>query len=190
PSNRIPFPSRRKNQSQIQKIFLISFHPKQSRQLIHSNRAPAPCSEPRFPAAPCYMCDRRNTMRSEKYAANKLSVLLDAIPASDQLPESDITEPTLSASPASDPNASAANSSTGPRTIAGKKRSSLNATRHGLSGRIVVLPTEDMSLYMQHSKRLVDSLCPATPVEEELAQTVADGYWRMKRFRTVEEGMF
>jgi hypothetical protein len=129
-------------------------------------------------------------MRSEKYAANKLSVLLNEIPASDQLPEPDIAEPTSSASPASDPNASASNSSTGPRTIAGKKRSSINATRHGLSGRIVVLPTEDMSLYMQHSKRLVDSLHPATPVEEELAQTVADGYWRMKRFRTVEEGMF
>src|ERR1019366_1707433 len=78
----------------------------------------------------------------------------------------------------------------GPNTEAGKKRSSINATRHGLSGRIVVLPTEDMSLYLAHSKELVDSLHPETPIERELAQTVADGYWRMRRVHTVEEGMF
>ena len=78
----------------------------------------------------------------------------------------------------------------GPRTEAGKRRSSVNATRHGLAGRIVVLPSEDMSLYMEHSKELVDSLHPETPIERELALTVADGYWRMRRVRTVEEGMF
>jgi hypothetical protein len=31
----------------------------------------------------------------------------------------------------------------GPRTIAGKKRSSLNAFRHGLTGQIVLQTTED-----------------------------------------------
>jgi hypothetical protein len=34
--------------------------------------------------------------------------------------------------------------STGPRTPAGKQRSSLNALRHGLTGQIVVMPTEDL----------------------------------------------
>src|SRR5580658_9460267 len=80
--------------------------------------------------------------------------------------------------------------STGPKTEAGKKRSAINATTHGLSGRIVVLPSEDMDLYLAQSKELVDSLDPQTPVERKLAQTVADGYWRMERFRTVEESMF
>jgi hypothetical protein len=65
----------------------------------------------------------------------------------------------------------------------------MNATRHGLSGRIVVLPSEDMSLYLAQSKELVDSLDPQTPIERKLAQTVADGYWRLERFRTVEEGL-
>jgi hypothetical protein len=82
------------------------------------------------------------------------------------------------------------NRSTGPRTDAGKRRSALNATRHGLSGRIVVLPTEDMSLNLSFSKQIVESLNPETAIECELAQTIADGYWRMKRVRTVEEGMF
>jgi hypothetical protein len=77
----------------------------------------------------------------------------------------------------------------GPRTAAGKARSAVNALRHGLSGRIVVLPTEDMSQYLKFSQEFVDTLYPATPLESELAQTVADGYWRLKRFRTVEEGM-
>ena len=77
----------------------------------------------------------------------------------------------------------------GPRTKEGKARSSINALRHGLSGRIVVLPSEDMRQYLKFSSEFVDSLYPATPLESELAQTVADGYWRLKRFRTVEEGM-
>jgi hypothetical protein len=77
----------------------------------------------------------------------------------------------------------------GPRTDEAKARTKMNALRHGLSGRIVVLPSEDMGLYLKFSKDFVDSLYPATPLESELAQTVADGYWRLKRFRTVEEGM-
>ena len=77
----------------------------------------------------------------------------------------------------------------GPRTPEGQARSKMNALRHGLSGRIVVLPSEDMGLYLKFSGEFVDSLYPATPLESELAQTVADGYWRLKRFRTVEEGM-
>jgi hypothetical protein len=77
----------------------------------------------------------------------------------------------------------------GPRTEAGKARAKMNALRHGLSGRIVVLPSEDMGLYLKFSQEFVDSLYPVTPLESELAQTIADGYWRLKRFRTVEEGM-
>jgi hypothetical protein len=44
---------------------------------------------------------------------------------------------------------------TGPRTPEGKKRSSQNALRHGLSGRIVVLPSEDMAEYLRLSKEIV-----------------------------------
>jgi hypothetical protein len=77
----------------------------------------------------------------------------------------------------------------GPRTEKGKAHSKMNALRHGLSGRIVVLPSEDMGQYLKFASDFVNSLNPATPLESELAQVVADGYWRLKRFRTVEEGM-
>jgi len=43
-----------------------------------------------------------------------------------------------------------AQQSTGPRTDAGKKTSSLNALRHGLTSRIVVLP--------DHRRRRIDHL--------------------------------
>jgi hypothetical protein len=77
----------------------------------------------------------------------------------------------------------------GPNTHRGKGRSSQNAIRHGLTGRIVVLPTEDMEVYKAFSKELVDSLNPRTPMEHQFAQTVADTQWRLNRARTMEDGM-
>jgi hypothetical protein len=64
------------------------------------------------------------------------------------------------------------------RTQEGKARSSMNALRHGLTARVVVLPTEDMAAYNAFSKEIVDSLDPQTPVERQFAQTVADNQWR------------
>ena len=66
----------------------------------------------------------------------------------------------------------------------------ITATRHGLAGRIVVLPSEDMNLFIEFSKEIVDSLRPQTPVERELAQTIADGYWRLRHVRTTEDTLF
>jgi hypothetical protein len=77
----------------------------------------------------------------------------------------------------------------GPNTAHGKRRSSLNAIRHGLTGRIVVLPTEDLEVYTAFSKELVDSLNPETPLERQYAQTVADIQWRLNRARSIEDGM-
>src|SRR4051812_21850027 len=80
--------------------------------------------------------------------------------------------------------------STGPRTPEGKRRSSLNALRHGLTGRVVVLPTEDLAAYKAFSKELQTSLDPQTPVERQFAQTYIDTQWRLNRIRSIEEGMF
>ncbi len=82
-----------------------------------------------------------------------------------------------------------AEKSTGPTTPAGKARSSLNALRHGLTARVVVLPSEDMAAYQAFSREIVDSLRPQTPVERQFAQTVADNQWRINRIRSIEDGM-
>ncbi len=79
--------------------------------------------------------------------------------------------------------------STGPRTPEGKERSSHNALRHGLTGRIVVLPSEDMSVYQAFCKELMADLAPETPVERQYAQTFCDTQWRLNRARSIEDGM-
>ena len=79
--------------------------------------------------------------------------------------------------------------STGPASPKGKVRSSLNALRHGLTARVVVLPSEDLHAYEAFSKEIVDSLDPQTPMERQFAQTVADNQWRINRIRSIDDGM-
>ncbi len=79
--------------------------------------------------------------------------------------------------------------STGSRTPEGKERSSLNALRHGLTGRIVVLPSEDINVYQAFCKELMADLAPETPVERQYAQTFCDTQWRLNRARSLEDGM-
>lgn len=76
--------------------------------------------------------------------------------------------------------------STGPRTAAGKQRSSLNALRHGLTGHIIVLPTEDLSAYQRHLQRFVEQFQPKGGLEEQLVQSLGDTTWRLNRVPATE----
>ena len=58
--------------------------------------------------------------------------------------------------------------STGPRTVEGKRRSSLNALQHGLTATTAVLPTEDPAAYQQHCLNFRTEYQPATPTETHL----------------------
>jgi len=78
----------------------------------------------------------------------------------------------------------------GPKTAAGKARSRVNATRHGLAGRTVLLPTEDLSEFETFTAEFLASLDPRTPMERELARTISDGYWRLRRVRTTEDSLY
>lgn len=79
--------------------------------------------------------------------------------------------------------------STGPRTPEGKAVSSYNALRHGLSGRVVVLPTEDMNVYRAFCAELMADLAPETAIERQYAQTFCDIQWRLNRARSYEDSM-
>jgi hypothetical protein len=79
--------------------------------------------------------------------------------------------------------------STGPRTSSGKAIASMNAMRHGLTGRVVVLPTEDMNIYRAFCKELMADLAPDTPLERQYAQTFCDTQWRLNRARSYEDSM-
>jgi hypothetical protein len=76
--------------------------------------------------------------------------------------------------------------STGPRTPEGKKRSSLNAFRHGLTGQIVVHTPEDQKAFTKHCDALREDLDPEGAVETDLAQAIAEDRWRLNRARALE----
>jgi hypothetical protein len=82
-----------------------------------------------------------------------------------------------------------AEKSQGATSPEGKVRSSMNALRHGLTARVVVLPSEDMDAYKKFSLEMADSLDPQTPLERQFAQTVVDNQWRINRIRSIEDGM-
>jgi hypothetical protein len=82
-----------------------------------------------------------------------------------------------------------ARQSTGPRGEIGKQKSSLNALRHGLTARVVVLPTEDLAAYQRFSAEFFADLAPDTFTERQCAQTIIDTQWRLNRVRGLEDGM-
>src|SRR5579863_4469107 len=80
--------------------------------------------------------------------------------------------------------------STGPKTEAGKKRSSLNAVRHGLTGHVVVLPEEDLAAFNQLNTKLITELGIKGDHELELAKTYCMAVWNMQRAMAVQDTMF
>jgi hypothetical protein len=76
--------------------------------------------------------------------------------------------------------------STGPRTVEGKQRSSMNALQHGLTAKTAVLPTEDPAAYQQHGLNFRTEYQPATPTETHLVQELADTSWRLNRIPLLE----
>jgi hypothetical protein len=79
--------------------------------------------------------------------------------------------------------------STGPRTSAGKHRSSLNAQTHGLTSRTPVLATEDLAAYQRHSRQFFDEYQPANPTETQLTQELIDTSWRLNRIPMLESAL-
>ena len=79
--------------------------------------------------------------------------------------------------------------STGPKTEAGKKQSSLNALRHGLTGQIVVMPNEDLQAYQRHLKSYADEYNPKGATEADLVQALADTSWRLNRVAALETNL-
>jgi hypothetical protein len=87
-------------------------------------------------------------------------------------------------------NRANAQKSTGPRTAAGKQRSSLNALRHGLTGHTIVLPSEDQSAYQRHSHAFLDEYRPKGATETQLVQSLLDTSWQLNRAAAVETNLY
>src|SRR4051794_39387842 len=80
--------------------------------------------------------------------------------------------------------------STGPTSEPGKAKSSLNAVTTGLTGRTVLLPSEDAVRYERHVAAYVKELSPVGVQESALVQSIADTAWRLDRIPGLEMAIF
>jgi hypothetical protein len=86
-------------------------------------------------------------------------------------------------------NRANAQHSTGPKTEAGKRRSSQNALRHGFTGQLVVMHDEDFEIYQTHLQSFHDEYQPQGATEESLVQDLADVSWRLNRVAVLESNL-
>ncbi len=76
--------------------------------------------------------------------------------------------------------------STGPRSDAGKERSSANAATHGLCSERPVLPCEDPAAWDAFHDGVVQELEPVGILEHEFADRIALHHWRLRRVARFE----
>ena len=80
--------------------------------------------------------------------------------------------------------------STGPNTPEGKSKVSLNAVKTGLTGRTVLLPSEDAALYERHILAYQEEFQPVGQHEADLVQSIADSAWRLGRIPGLELAIY
>ncbi len=82
-----------------------------------------------------------------------------------------------------------AQSSTGPKTEAGKQRSRGNAVRHGLTAETVIDVLEDPEDYKAFELSVTSDYDAQTAVERELVLRLASLLWRLRRATAIETGL-
>jgi hypothetical protein len=87
-------------------------------------------------------------------------------------------------------NRANAKKSTGPKTEAGKARSAMNATKHGLAGQTVVLPGEDLAAFESLRKRFFAELRPKGILEEQCVETITNKTWLLARADALQNNIF
>jgi hypothetical protein len=80
--------------------------------------------------------------------------------------------------------------SSGPTSPAGKAKVSHNAVKTGLTGRAVLLPSDDVAAYQAHIDRIFKLWAPEMDEEKRLTQSLADTLWRLERIPVLEAGIF
>ena len=78
--------------------------------------------------------------------------------------------------------------STGPRTPAGKRRSSKNAIMHGILARDIVLLGESEEDFEQLREELIGELRPDGSLETQTAERIVILMWRLRRLYRAEVG--
>jgi len=80
--------------------------------------------------------------------------------------------------------------SLGPATPQGKRRSSQNATTHGLLARCIVMENESTAAFEALVAHLCDRLQPADALEFDFIEEMAAANWRMRRAWALERRIY
>ena len=83
-------------------------------------------------------------------------------------------------------NTANAQSSTGPTTEQGKSASAQNALSTGLFAAGALIRPGEEPFYADLEQSLQTELCPATLMEENLAEEILGAMWRLRRCRLIE----
>lgn len=102
--------------------------------------------------------------------------------------ESKATSPVSEAKLAA--NRANAQLSPGPTSAAGKDKSSLNAVKTGLTGRTILLSTDEAAAYQAHVREYTKDLNPVGLRESDLVQSIADSAWRLQRIPVLEAAIY
>ena len=78
----------------------------------------------------------------------------------------------------------------GPRTAEGKRRSSLNATRHQLLSKTYIATPEESSSFNAHMDAYREALAPVGLLESQLSTLIAMDRWRNFRAAMIENSIF
>jgi hypothetical protein len=78
----------------------------------------------------------------------------------------------------------------GPKTPAGKARSSQNACRHHILARVHIATPEETEAFDAHLKEFLEALAPVGPIERDLAIEYASLRFRLKKIAATEESVF
>src|SRR5215472_13805152 len=93
-------------------------------------------------------------------------VILTRVPPADEPPKKPISEAKLRASRENGAK------SHGPRTEAGKRRSSLNAYRSGVHGQIVCATAEELEVFQKHTSDVLAEIEHSGPTENFLVSSI------------------
>jgi hypothetical protein len=80
--------------------------------------------------------------------------------------------------------------SSGPTSSEGKAKVSHNALKTGLTGRTILLPSDDVAAYQAQVARIFRQFAPESDEEKRLTQSLADTLWRLDRIPSLEAGIY
>ena len=79
-----------------------------------------------------------------------------------------------------------AKKSTGPKTLKGKKRSSMNAITHGVFCQEVCILKEDRPLFVELRREFIGTLKPQNLLELSFVDAIIETHWKLRRMRITE----